>query len=307
MITRILFGPGGGKCFSFIGAIDSAVDKGVVCLDNITCFGGVSGGALIAFCYCIGLTSKELVALVRTLHFDNLLDMDPNMFMDTFGLCNGNHIVHALRVLLEHRLKVQDITFAELKRRTERTLLVQVTNLSQKDVLVCDADKTPDWSVITTLRMSISIPFVFTPITHNDEFYVDGSLLKDTIDVQPDDVEKTLFFELQMSETQQPEPLKSSNDTTILDYSLEIFRTLITLYKSSTKRRPDNTCRVKVTYEPRMALMFPDAETIDYLINSGYQQFQHNNCECENLIMSTTSSRPEEYNPPNSNALSSPS
>lgn len=286
MITRILFGPGGGKCFSFIGAIDSAVNKDVISLGNIECFGGVSGGALIAFCYCIGLTSKELVALVRILDFDNLLDPDPNAFIENFGLCNGNHIVYALGALLENKLGMKDVTFAELKQITNKTLLVQVTNISLRDVFVCSPDSTPDWSVITSLRMSIAIPFVFAPIAYNDNFYVDGSLLKDTIDVSPEDVQNTLFFELQMSETNETEsplPLKLSNNPTMIDYSLEIFRTFLTLYHSTIRSRPDNTCRVKVKYEPKMALLFPDAETIDILIDTGYQQFQHDCCGCENL------------------------
>lgn len=280
-ITRILFGPGGGKCFSFLGSMDAAIDKGSLDLNKVECFGGVSGGSLVAFCYCVGLTSKEVVALVKTLDFDNMLDPDPSTFIEEFGLCRGNRILYALETLLHSRLGVTDVTFAEMTKTTSKTLLVQVTNLSRREVFVCSPSTTPDLSVLTALRMSIAVPFVFSPITYKGEFYVDGSILQDTIDVDIKDIECTLSFELQMcSDNITPEVQEYP---TIVDYSLAVFNTFLTLYQSTIKRQPADSCRVRVVYEPKMAFLFPDAETIAALIDIGYQQFMDNCCGCDKL------------------------
>ena len=50
------------------------------------------------------------------------------------------------------------------------------TNFTLSQSEIFSHENTPDVSVLTAVRMSISVPFLFTPVEYNGNIYVDGGI-----------------------------------------------------------------------------------------------------------------------------------
>jgi predicted acylesterase/phospholipase RssA len=50
------------------------------------------------------------------------------------------------------------------------------TNYSKGEEAVFNYNKTPDMSIVTAIRISISVPIIFTPVLYKNEYYIDGAL-----------------------------------------------------------------------------------------------------------------------------------
>jgi hypothetical protein len=74
------------------------------------------------------------------------------------------------------KLNIDDITFKELYLNYNKKFTVIGTNLSKGIEAAFNYINTPNMSIITAVRISISIPIIFTPVLYNDEYYVDGAL-----------------------------------------------------------------------------------------------------------------------------------
>ena len=269
MIDTLIFGPGGGKSFSFLGAVDAAISQKVIELRDVTCFGGTSGGSFVAFLFAVGFTPKEATAFLCTIDFGILFDdfPDPSLLVEKYGLCDGNRIEYVLREILLQRLGQDKITFQELQERTGIDLLVQVTNLTKKEVIVCGPDTTPGFDIVKAIRMSISLPFAFTPVSHDGDLWVDGSFFRSTI--PPPSLAKCLSFNVAIDDSTL---LQNADEwSNFLDYSYKLIHSFICFDKTKLESPSRNSITLHLPSEN--AVMFPDQDSIRLLVEDGYQQF----------------------------------
>lgn len=71
----------------------------------------------------------------------------------------------------------EDITFKELYEKIKKKLIMTVTCINDKKAYYYSVDTFPDMKVIKAVRMSISIPIIFTPVEHDSHLYVDGGCI----------------------------------------------------------------------------------------------------------------------------------
>jgi predicted acylesterase/phospholipase RssA len=71
---------------------------------------------------------------------------------------------------------VKDITFIELAKITGKNLVVCVSNLTKERSEFFSVDTMPQLSIVTAIRVSCCIPILFTPISINDDVFMDGGL-----------------------------------------------------------------------------------------------------------------------------------
>ena len=68
-------------------------------------------------------------------------------------------------------------TLLELYEKTQKTLVISVTNITDQHVEYCSHATTPNLTCLNAARASCSIPGLFKPIWRDGSVYVDGSVL----------------------------------------------------------------------------------------------------------------------------------
>lgn len=171
----IIFSGGGARGLSFVGAIRELEKywgqqfwsqmRGIVC---------VSVGSIIACLLAIGFTTDELLELAYFFPFNRLISPDIDSFFERFGCDDGHQLIAFLTSCFNQKHISPAITFQEFYKQTNIDLQVTVSNLHLGRPEFWSAETTPDCTVITGIRASTAIPFIFQPIKYNNELYVDG-------------------------------------------------------------------------------------------------------------------------------------
>jgi NTE family protein len=167
----------GIKGFSFIGALDYLNKKKFINTDNIKNWAGTSIGSIIAYVFVCGFSIIEMVNFIIEFDFTKINpDISIDNIFNNHGISDGKRAEFILRSFIQHKFNVNDITFSELYKLTNKTLLIIGTNFTHSREEVFSHNTTPDMSVITAVRISMSIPVFFTPVLYNNCYYVDGSI-----------------------------------------------------------------------------------------------------------------------------------
>lgn len=178
MFTSMVIAGGANKVLCAIGCIRYLEEKGF--MKNILNFVGTSAGALLCFMLSLGYTSKEMEGTFMTIIGDDSISQfdveQVFMVFETLGLNTGDSIIKAGHHFLKHKTGLDDITFMDIAKTMGKHLVICGSNLTDEKEEYFSVDTHPNMSVITALRISCSIPILFTPLMWNDKLYVDGSL-----------------------------------------------------------------------------------------------------------------------------------
>lgn len=171
--TLVLSG-GSFKCIASIGCIKYLEEVGI--MKNIKNFIGTSAGSILNLFYILGYTSKEISNFfVNILDNNDLFEFDIEKCIDlfqTYGLNDGDIIVKLVQLIL----KQDDMTFKELYEKTNKNMIITVSNLSKRNYEYFSYETNPNMSIIVAIKASCTIPILFTPVIINNEYYVDGGL-----------------------------------------------------------------------------------------------------------------------------------
>jgi len=177
-IKTLCFSGGGIKGFSFIGALENLIERKIIDLKKIKSFVGTSIGAILSFLLNLGWNIEEIKNFIFNFNFIKLQsEINSIAFLEKFGIQEGKRIKLLFIKFLESKLNVSDITFEELFKSTNKKLTIIGTNLSKSQEVIFNYKNTPNFSVISALRISISVPIIFTPVKHEDEYYIDGGVV----------------------------------------------------------------------------------------------------------------------------------
>ena len=169
---------GGINGLQILGSLEYLKNNNILKIKNIKTFIGTSVGSIICFLINLNYDINFIACITYKLNMDKIkLDFDIDKFLENYGIDNGNKIISIIQTLLFYKIKKYDITFEELFKKTNKILKIIVVNYSDKKEEVFDYNTTPYLSVIYALRMSISIPFIFTPVKYNNKLYIDGGLM----------------------------------------------------------------------------------------------------------------------------------
>lgn len=178
-IDTICLGGGGTSGLSYIGCLEILESTNWFKLNKVNTFISTSVGSLLSFFYIIGYTNNQIKDFLMMF---NLSKIEPKAncinLINNFGLDNGNKIIEVGKSFLSEKFNKREITFRELYDLTNKNLRIIVTNYTKSRTEIFDYITNPDVSVFLAIRMSMSLPFIFTPINFNNNVYIDGGLLK---------------------------------------------------------------------------------------------------------------------------------
>lgn len=164
---------------SFKGLAYMGVIKALGKLDirrYLNIFVGTSIGSIFAFLLSLNSYIEEIEEFVNSLDFNNLFKFNfKNLFLN-YGLNNGDNIIKILEDFTVKKNYNVNLTFQELKNKTNNILIINASNITKRQNEIFDYINTPNLRIIKAIRMSISIPFVFTPVEYNNCLYVDGGI-----------------------------------------------------------------------------------------------------------------------------------
>lgn len=172
---ELVISSGGINGICLLGALNVCYKHNI--LKNVKYYTGCSFGAVICSLLVIGYTLDEINKIIFNIDFSKFQDLKISNFIEKCGMDDGAKMHNLLKATLLNRNINPLITFKELYEMTNKTLTFAVTNITNGLSEYHNYINTPDYSVLLSLRMSINVPMIFTPIIFKDCYYVDGALL----------------------------------------------------------------------------------------------------------------------------------
>lgn len=181
-IDTLILSGGGIKCVSIMGSLLELEKNDNVFFDKIVKYAGSSAGSIICALLCIGYTPQEVLDKFfsqKNLVSDSYFKIPFNLLKH--GLWSGDKLVKYLKTLFVQKGISKDITFNELFIKTNKILVITGTSLNIRDTFYFNYKTFPNMSIIEAIRISMSIPLVFTSckykIDNKIHTFVDGAVL----------------------------------------------------------------------------------------------------------------------------------
>jgi predicted patatin/cPLA2 family phospholipase len=177
-IDTLCLSGGGVKGFAFLGSLEYLEDIKYIDIKKINNYVGTSAGAMLAFIFSLGYSVMDVVDFIINFNFTKLIpDTDINTVLLSYGIDTGDKIMIIMQNFLKEKYNLDDITFEEHYLLTNMKLTFIGTNYNKGTEIAFNHINSPKMSVLTALRISISVPIIFTPVLYESEYYIDGGLV----------------------------------------------------------------------------------------------------------------------------------
>jgi len=179
MLPYRIYLSGGGVCgVAHVGALMELSKR--VPLKLVKEWMGVSAGAFLAMCLCIGYTLEEVQELCINFDFTNIKDYDsvPGCLLH-FGIDTGERLNKLLIACLHIKGLSSDFTFKQCYEQFGSSLKVVATDFNDAiSISFCYKD-TPDYKISDAVRASMSLPYYFQPFLCpvTNHYLMDGAII----------------------------------------------------------------------------------------------------------------------------------
>ena len=174
LINLVLSG-GGFRGIGITGAFKIFNDSKL--FDNLQNIACTSVGALIGGLYCIGYSPDELSKIILKLDIEKIICPNPNNFIQHLSLDDGERFEFVIGKLIEAKKLNKNITLKEVYNIKKINLIITGTCLNDSDIYYFTHLNNPDMPLLTCIRISTSVPFIFKPVVYKNKTYVDGGLM----------------------------------------------------------------------------------------------------------------------------------
>lgn len=178
--VNLVVSGGGIKAIAAVGTL--RVLEIVGALARIRRFAGSSAGSIVCLCLVLGYTVDQILEIMMHTDFgrfaSNNIVVGTGKMITELGMNSGDDLLEFVHTLLRNRVFPEDITFHDLYTQTTKYLIVTACNVNTGETEYFSHLDKPQMQVADAIRMSCSIPFVFTPVQHglDHDLYVDGGL-----------------------------------------------------------------------------------------------------------------------------------
>lgn len=140
---------------------------------------GSSAGALAALAICLCLDVDTVTSICM-----HLIDDMSNVFtkpdignlIDNYGIDSSAYLRSVISRVLRSAGLSEDVTFANMERLLRREFACTGTNLNTRKGETFSSRTTPHMKVVDAVAISMNVPVLFSPVLHEGDMYVDGSL-----------------------------------------------------------------------------------------------------------------------------------
>ena len=169
----LVIGGGGIRGFAMMGILHE-MDK---CVDlrkmkNII---GTSVGSILGYLICF-MKPDEIFDKTKNMDILSESNIDVTKMFSEYGIIKFEILETFLMNMTKQYFEKESITFKELNKKTGKDLRITGTNISKKQGEIFSKKTTPDMNIIDAIKISTCIPYLFTKMVYNGDYYVDGSL-----------------------------------------------------------------------------------------------------------------------------------
>lgn len=193
---NLVLSGGGLKGLAFCGVFKALEEANL--RDGMVNVCSVSIGAIMGLLFVLGYSSTEIKNIIINKDLSTLIELRIGNLLSKYGCDKGQKIVDWMKEVLANKGLHPDITFKQLQSVTGGIVFtVCATNLNTFSPTFFNVHTTPDLPVVKAIRMSISIPIIFTPVIYKKHHFVDGSVSNNfPICFFKDDLQNTLGVKL---------------------------------------------------------------------------------------------------------------
>jgi predicted acylesterase/phospholipase RssA len=198
-IKNLVFSGGSSKGFSYLGVL-KALDEFNI-LDNIEELAGTSIGALFCCYIVLKYHPDDLIKIFMELDLNWLHNINSDSILNLlnkYGLDNGENVIKFLELIISFKFpnkSPSSITFIDLWNYNPIKITLTGCRVYQDfiDLELYNHILTPSMSIIKALRISMSIPPLFTPLDEDKYHLMDGGIINNyPIDLFKDQKDTTL-------------------------------------------------------------------------------------------------------------------
>ena len=173
MIDTIYFNGGAIRGIGYIGFLYYLEKNDLI--KNIKTIRGTSMGALIIAFYLLGYDSKSMIKKLIEIDLTEVIDIEFSKVLNRSSLLEGKGMKKILKKFIKCK-NCKDITFSKLYKKTGVHFTVTGSDIVNYKSVNFNHETSPDMKLITALRITSAIPFVFPPIRYKDGLFTDGCL-----------------------------------------------------------------------------------------------------------------------------------
>jgi len=163
------------KGIAHIGVLKALEIKKI--LPHIKIFAGASVGTLVIGLYLLGYTSDQIYEIVKCFDLNKMKNIELSNLLASYGLDTGNRIETIVKRLIVAKSYKKDLTLKELYNITKKEFILVTTCLNTMSACYLSYKSHPDLELHKAIRMSISVPVFYTPVLHNDMYFLDGGCI----------------------------------------------------------------------------------------------------------------------------------
>ena len=248
LYNELIIGSGGIKGIALVGALNEFLRN--YSLNKIKYLTGCSIGAILCLLLNLNYTMDEINNIIFNINFENFQELKVINLIEKCGFDEGLKFTNFYKAIVLNKNFNQDITFKELYDKTNKILTTVSVNINNGLPEYHNYINTPNMSVVLAIRMSSNIPIVFSPISYNNNYYIDGALLdpfpydyyKDTVKIG-----FCIFsqYEFDFLKDKEVNFFNSSNNS--FEYIIELIKILHSNYlKYYIKKIPKNVVYLEI-------------------------------------------------------------
>jgi predicted acylesterase/phospholipase RssA len=189
--TGLVIGGGGVRGITMLGALEYFYNQRQLDATQLSFCAGSSIGAILAFLLICGYQPKELLdqAIFMGNWFAATDISSISSLFQNWGFIDPSSFFLKIEKLIKTVPK--DCCFIDLYKKRKIHFVVTGCNLSTGKIEYLDYKNTPNMKIIDALRISCSLPLIFTKAEYNKNLYLDGGLLNNIpMSIVPDELKK---------------------------------------------------------------------------------------------------------------------
>lgn len=191
--VNIVLSGGSIKGISLIGGLSRLAEEKLIDFKKIKALVGSSAGSLFGLLVVLGFTVDEIWNFIYCLDMGKVVCPNFMLLLKKCGVETGQVIHNLVEEIITKKTGTKHINFKQLYEITGIHYTVVGTCLTTKEVIYYDHINTPTFKVSMAIRISISIPGFFTPVTIDDKKYIDGAVLNNyAMNLFEDQLDKTI-------------------------------------------------------------------------------------------------------------------
>ena len=178
-IQNIVFEGSGVKSISYIGALRALEELNL--LNSLKRVGGVSSGSIAAAFIAAGFNSDEIQHIFLSAHLKDFrrgnFILNTIRLYRTYGFYNSDRLVEWISSILERKGYKKGISLVDFNKISKYKLSVVVSNVSKGIPIVVDSQsELGHLALVDIIRMSISVPVIFSSVKYEGDIYCDGGV-----------------------------------------------------------------------------------------------------------------------------------